>query len=252
MGNLGNIPPQHPQAIDWLLPWGATLRGLRWGNGPDSAHLLHELGTDVDAWKLLPLEIARQLEIEAVTVDLPGHGLSDDPWEPARLPDLLRSLPDLTGATGRRFLIAARDSATAALEQAAALELSGLVCLSPRSPGGGEEHPRSPHVPKLFVAGSLAGGDLGEARRLARACGGWALVTSLPVADEGTSLLTSAWGSTLIEQIVAFLRDCQRRPAHSIDSPDQIRPASPSASHKLPPSPSALGRVPAKRVAGKG
>ena len=67
-------------------------------------------------------------------------------------------------------------------------------------------------MPKLFVAGSLAGSDLNDARRLATACGGWAVVTSLPVAERGTGLLASSWGGHLVEQIVAFLRDCQRRP----------------------------------------
>jgi hypothetical protein len=70
-------------------------------------------------------------------------------------------------------------------------------------------------VPKLFVAGSLAANDLNDARRLATACGGWAVVTSLPVAKRGTGLLASSWGAQLVEQLVAFLRDCQRRPAQA-------------------------------------
>ena len=98
-----------------------------------------------------------ELEIETVAVDLPGHGLSDDPWEPERLPDLLRALPEIAPAAGRRFLIAAGDSATAALEHAPEIELSGLVCLSPQIPSDVWRPPRSPRVPKLFVAGSLAG-----------------------------------------------------------------------------------------------
>ena len=73
----------------------------------------------------LPVEIARRLEIETIAVDLPGHGLSDDPWDPARLPDLLRAIPEIAPAAGRRFLIAAGASATTALEQAPVIELSG-------------------------------------------------------------------------------------------------------------------------------
>ena len=211
MGDLADRATLNPQAIERSLPWGAVLRGLRWGNGTDVALLLHEPGADLDAWATLPVEIARQLGIETVAVDLPGHGLSDDPWDPTRLPELVRNLPDLAPEAGRRFLIAAGTPAIAALEQAPALELSGLICLSPQSSGAGGTPPRSPRVPKLFVAGSLAGTDLDSARRLAASCGGWAVVTSLPVAERGTKLLTTAWGGQLIDQIITFVRDCQRR-----------------------------------------
>jgi pimeloyl-ACP methyl ester carboxylesterase len=204
-----------PDAAEWPLPWGQTIRGFRWGNGQDAVLLLHEPGADLDAWTTLPVEIARQLGIETVAVDLPGHGLSDDPWDPSQLPDLLRQLPDLAPAAGRRFIIAAGSPAITALEQASTIELAGLVCLSPGVHEDGQNPPRSPRLPKLFVAGSLAGGDLNEARRLATVCGGWSVVTSLPVAGRGTGLLASTWGTDLVEQIVAFLRDCQRRPGHA-------------------------------------
>src|SRR5215212_5581639 len=206
MGNVSDQATLSPQAIERRLPWGPVLRGVRWGNGPDTALLLHEPGADLDAWASLPLEIARQLEIETLALDLPGHGLSDDPWDPARLPDLLRNLPDFAPVAGRRFLVAAGAPATAALEQAPAIDLSGLICLSPSTRAAGGNPPRSPRVPKLFIAGSLAGSDLEDARRLASACGGWAVVTSLPVAERGTGLLDSSWGVHLAEEIVAFLR----------------------------------------------
>jgi pimeloyl-ACP methyl ester carboxylesterase len=212
MGDVGDRPPISPQAIEWNLPWDAALRGLQWGSGPDLALLLHEPGTDLDAWLTLPGEIARRLEIKTIAVDLPGHGLSDVPWDPARLPDLLRALPEIAPTADRNFLIAAGASAITGLEHAMALELSGLVCLSPHSPGAEASPPRSPRVPKLFVAGSLAGSDLDATRRLATACGGWTVVTALPVAERGTALLASPWGGQLIEQIITFLRDCQHRP----------------------------------------
>jgi pimeloyl-ACP methyl ester carboxylesterase len=218
MGNLSDRATFRPQAIEWCLPWGPIIRGFRWGEGPDTVLLLHEPGADLDAWMTLPVQIARQLEIETVAVDLPGHGLSDDPWDPARLPDLLRQLPDLAQSAGRRYLVAAGSPAITALEQASSIELAGLVCLSPEVPEDGRNLPRSPRLPKLFVAGSLAGSDLEDARRLGPACGGWSVVTSLPVAERGTGLLTSSWGVHLVEQIVAFLRDCQRRPAQATNS----------------------------------
>jgi pimeloyl-ACP methyl ester carboxylesterase len=212
MGDLSDEATLSPQAIEWSLPQGQIIRGYRWGNGPDTALLLHESGVDLDAWTTLPVQITCQLEIETVAVDLPGHGLSDDPWDPARLPDLLRHLPDVVPAVGHCFIVAAGAPATAALDQASAIRLEGIVCLSPVIPEDGRNPPRSPRLPKLFVAGSLAGNDLNDARRLATACGGWSVVTSLPVAARGTGLLASSWGAQLVEQIVTFLRDCQRRP----------------------------------------
>jgi pimeloyl-ACP methyl ester carboxylesterase len=212
MGDVGDRATLSPKAIEWNLPWEAALRGLQWGSGPDLALLLHEPDADLDAWLTLPGEIARRLEIETIAVDLPGHGLSDDPWDPTRLPDLLRALPEIAPAAGRRFLIAAGTSATTALEQAPVIELSGVICLSPQRFDQKQNPPRSPRVPKLFLAGSLAGSDLDTARRLATASGGWTVVTALPVAERGTKLLTSAWGGQLIEQIITFLRDCQHRP----------------------------------------
>src|SRR4051812_16642691 len=107
MGNISDRVAVTPQAIEWNLPTGQVIRGLRWGQGPDTVVLLHDPGSDLDAWETLPLEIARQLGIEAIAVDLPGHGLSDDPWNPAHLTDLLRHLRDLTLAARRRFLIVA-------------------------------------------------------------------------------------------------------------------------------------------------
>jgi pimeloyl-ACP methyl ester carboxylesterase len=229
MGNVGTQALPVPQAIEWNLPWGPVLRGFRWGKRSDVALLLHDPGADLDAWGPLPVEIARQLEIETVAVDLPGHGLSDDPWEPERLPDLLRNLPEIAPAAGHRFLIAAGDSASAGLELAPAIELSGLICLSPQTPRDGWHPPRSPRVPKFCVAGSLAGSDLDDARRLATASGGWAVVTSYPVVERGTQLLASQWGGHLVEEIVAFLRDCQRRPPHALLMTDRTRPGFPPA-----------------------
>jgi pimeloyl-ACP methyl ester carboxylesterase len=226
MGNISDRPTLSPQALEWSLPWGQVIRGFRCGKGPDTALLLHEPGADLDAWTTLPAEMARQLEIETVAVDLPGHGLSDDPWDPERLPDLLRLLPGFTPAAGRRFLIAAGSPATAALQQASIMELAGLVCLSPATPEDGQTPPRSPRLPKLFVAGSLGGSDLNQARQLATACGGWSVVTSLPVTERGTGLLASSWGAQLVEQLLTFLRDCQRRPAQP-SNPTALRPPGP-------------------------
>jgi pimeloyl-ACP methyl ester carboxylesterase len=200
------------EAIELPLPWGPIVRGFRWGGGLETVFLLHEPGSDVDAWGTLPLTIARTLEMQTIAIDLPGHGLSDDPWDPARLPELLPALLRANLRSVRRFMIAAGVSATTALAEASELGLSGVIGLTPETPATGWSPDRSPTVPKLFVAGSMAGNDLETARRLSTVCGGWGLVTSLPVSARGTELLTSEWDVQLAEEIVAFLRNC-RRPA---------------------------------------
>ena len=210
MGNVVDPQLPHPEALELPLPWGPVARGFRWPGQYGTAVLLHEPGSDVDAWDPLPGHIARQLEIETFALDLPGHGLADDPWEPARLPDLLRGLREIVPGANRRFIIAAGLSATTALALAADLGLSGLVSLSAEAPSAGSNPVRSPGVPKLFFAGSLAGDDLDTARRLASVCGGWSTVTTLPLAACGTALLASTWRGRLTEAIVAFLRDCQQ------------------------------------------
>ena len=203
------------EAIELPLPWGPVIRGFRCGSGQETVLLLHEPGSDVDAWGALPVSIARQLEIQTIAIDLPGHGLSDDPWDPAWLPELLSHVLQVDPGSVRRFIIAAGNLATAALFLASELRLSGLIGLTPEAPTAGWKLARSPMVPKLFVAGSMAGNDLETARRLSSGSGGWSVVTALPVAARGTALLTSTWGGQLAEEIVAFLRDCRRPPQWS-------------------------------------
>jgi pimeloyl-ACP methyl ester carboxylesterase len=181
---------------------------LRWGGGSDRVLLLHEPGADIDGWGALPSTLAGNLALEITAIDLPGHGLSDDPWQEERLPDLVREFIDDEPRTGRQFVIAAGAAALAILEIAAESGLAGLVALSPTAVTGGRAPARSPRVPKLLFAGALAGNDVQTARELATRCGGWALVTAVPLADRGTEMLASAWQGRIIEQTTAFLHDC--------------------------------------------
>ena len=209
MGDVNDAPALTPEAIEQRLSWGSILRGVRLGAGADRALLLHESSRDIDAWRSLPRLIAVSLAVEVVALDLPGHGLSDGPWQPNRLHALIREVLLTMPAT--RFVIAAGATALAALQLAADQDLAGLISLSPDAPHHGSGLARSPRVPKLFFAGSAAGDDLETARRLASSGGGWAVVTSLPVGERGTGLLTTEWGGRIGEETAAFLRDCRRR-----------------------------------------
>lgn len=194
-------------AIAQTLTWGQTVHGVRWGLGDHRVLFLHEPGTDLDGWGSLPRDLAPALQIEARAFDLPGHGLSDDPWNPELLPAVISELIAPEGsAANNPILIAAGATAPAALQIADELALSGLVALSPH--GESQSFSRSPKVPKLFFAGSQAGADLDKARQLASAGGGWAAVTAVPVDARGTALLDTDWNRRIVESIAAFIRDC--------------------------------------------
>jgi pimeloyl-ACP methyl ester carboxylesterase len=219
-------PADQPEAIEWDLPWGPIVRGMRWGNGADRVVLLHEPGMDkdIDAWSDLPRQLAVHLPLEVIAVDLPGHGLSDDPWEAARLPGVIEV--GFEDTAGKRFLLAAGISASVGVAHAAQLSLAGIIGLSPIAPAA-NLLPRSPRTPKHFFAGSLTGDDLRVTRHLAQSCGGWAVVTAVPLAVQGTELLAPPWLGPIQERIVAFIRDCLyaspiRRSPPSFPSPSAV------------------------------
>lgn len=205
MSDSANVAPT---LVEQALPWGPVVHGLRWGSSPDLLLLLHEPGADLDAWGPLPAHLARRLSLEVTAYDLPGHGLSDDPWEPERLADLVRALAERE-VGGRRFVVAAGSVAGGVLALAGELGLAGVILLSP--PVADFPVPRSPHVPKLIFAGSLAGEDVQNARRLATSSGGWAVVTSVPVAVSGAGMLATDWASRIADQSCVFLHDCLAR-----------------------------------------
>lgn len=194
--------------IEIELSWGPAMRGVRWGTGEDIALFLHEPGTDLDAWGQLPREIARVLPVECRVFDLPGHGLSDDPWLFEQLPEIVRELASPGMAGGKVMVIAAGENSPAALALAGEIGLAGFICLSPVK--GEANPPRSARTPKHFFAGAQADDDLDVARRLASACGGWAVVTSIPVSERGTGLLATDWGPRIAEAVAGSVRDYLR------------------------------------------
>jgi pimeloyl-ACP methyl ester carboxylesterase len=175
----------HPTAVELLLPWGPVIRGVRWGAGPDRVLLLHEPGADIDAWGTLPSHLAQSLGVEALAVDLPGHGLSDDPWEPEMIGEFVRHLTSvsvglpapaivphppsavasgeetvsrMTPAVGRQFAIAAGSVAASISTFAADLQLAGLVALSPTAVTEFEPEATTITPPSLGSTGRVPSG----------------------------------------------------------------------------------------------
>ena len=243
MGRIDSAP--QPTAVEFPLPWGPVVRGVQWGWGSDVALFLHEPGADLDAWGPLPSRLAEALGLTSVALDLPGHGLSDDPWELHRAGELVRFLVETVTATsdpdastegggkasgtdrspGRRFVIAADSIASETLTQAGRLRLAGLVAVSPIDPASAASEPREAMpstptalggrsrkerdaTPKLLIAGSLSGSDLATARRIASTSAGWTAVTSIPATERGTALLATPWKTRISEGITGFLREC--------------------------------------------
>ena len=207
-----------PTAVAQLeipTPGGPVLRGQRRGEGAHRAILLHEPGTDLDAWAALPALLAGA-DLTVVAVDLPGHGLSDDPWRPDLLPATMATLVAHARAEGTVSvcLVAAGAGATAGLHLADDPGLDGVVALSPAEPTDDSSALRTARVPKLILVGALDPSALATARSVAARCGGWTVLSTIPTADQGTCLLAGSWGNQVGEQIAAFLRDCRRpRPA---------------------------------------
>lgn len=195
------------------IPVGETrvLRGLRLGEFSEHwALLVHEEGRDLDAWRGLVPSLT-ELTLCVLAVDLAGHGASDDPWEPQRLPaDVLAVLRYVRSQGGRSIaVVAAGAGATAALAAAGELEVQAIVALSPRAALDGldPEAIRKTTAPKLIIAGSEDPGAAAEAGDVFRRSIGWGLLQSLPTEIQGTALLESDWAGQVVENALAFLRD---------------------------------------------
>ena len=210
-------PPPHvpPTAVaeEIGLDGFPALRGQRWGDGASELLLLHGGGADLDAWGALPALLAHHLDATVIAVDLPGHGLSDDPWQPERLPELLAALASRPAGSARLAVVAAGDTAAALLREAGRLAVAAVVLLSPALPETVAGWERSPCVSKLFLAGSLAGDELARCRRAANALGGWAVVVGVPDAAQGTELLVGDHLGTVVAHAAGFLRQALARRA---------------------------------------
>ena len=198
------------EAIEVATPAGPVVRGQRWGEGSNVAVLIHAPDEDVDAWADFPLFLAGD-SLMVVAVDLPGHGLSDDPWEPAHLVDSIRSVVDHVCDDGakRVFMLAAGASISGALRAAVASDATALVALSP--PDAEDDQTaadlRVSKLPKLLLVGAGQERALAAARRVFQRSAGWTVLSTLPTREQGTGLIVGPWGRQAREQILAFLRD---------------------------------------------
>jgi hypothetical protein len=186
---------------------GGVVRGQMWEGEGDLVLLVHDEGGDLDAWGDLPIELAAD-GYRVVAIDLPGHGLSDDPWDATVF---AREAPSLVAAmrrdrVGRTFLIGA-GSIVPALGAAAP---DALVAFSPRPVP--EWTSERTGVPCLILSGSADPDAAAATDRYFRGRSGWTVVSGFGVPEQGTELLATTWAGHAIEQILAFLRDYRTPP----------------------------------------
>jgi pimeloyl-ACP methyl ester carboxylesterase len=192
-------PRSEPIAI--ALESGPTVRGLAWPGGPDRIILIHEVGGDLDSWGTLPATLATE-GYRVVAIDLPGHGLSDDPWDIDHMADQIAEIVSAVRTDPGRCFVVAIGSLAPVIGD---LVVDALVVVSPHAPAvPGQSVAASPCL--IFVGGADPDAS-GAADRFFRARRGWAVVSSFGVAENGAALLVGPWAGHLAEQTIAFLRD---------------------------------------------
>lgn len=184
------------------LVWGTIeIRGYRWAGDANVVVLLHDVEADLDAWADVPLVLAAD-GYSVIAVDLPGHGISDDPWEPERAMELVTFLADAVKPPATRcFVVAAGQLCGPAL---VAPGVDALVAVSPKAVAHAPDHPTPPVC--IIVGGadeeasSVANGFFRHTR-------GWTVLSSFGTTAQSTRLYSSEWGAHAVEQTLMFLRD---------------------------------------------
>lgn len=204
--------PRPAAPVEIPIDGVGTVRGLHW---PDAGTgraviFLHAPDGDLDDWQDLPAFVAGSAGCAALALDLPGHGLSDDPMSAWSISRLLAAAGDLLGLPPSRCaIVAAGETAARVVSLDPAPPLAGLIAIGPTEP---ESAPRSPGLPKLFLASATDPDRLQATRALANGLGGWAIVSAITPGEQDPWLLSGPWGTHVREQIAAFARDCLTRP----------------------------------------
>ena len=196
-----------PFPLEIPTPHG-TIRGHRWIGGPCWALFLHEPGADLDVWGGLPAALAAQGDTVLV-VDLPGHGLSDDPARDDGATIAAGAVWTAAASSGaeRRFLLAAGASVADAL---AAGPVDAVIAFSP---GNAAAIPPGDRSPCLVFAGGQDTDQTEAADAFFRAKQGWVVQSIFGDAGHGAALATGSWASHVAEQTRSFLRDVRPTPA---------------------------------------
>jgi pimeloyl-ACP methyl ester carboxylesterase len=198
------------EAVEFEGPGAIVMRGQRFGVGDRWALLAHGVGKDLDVWRrLAPWLAGRSLAVLAF--DLPGHGASDDPWDPRLAPAAVAAAVAFAREQGARqvHLVGEGVAAIAALAVAAA-DSSGITSVTALSPQPDDrvadnEHIREARIPKLILVGSSSRPSAEFAELVYRRAIGPCEMARFPVAAQGSDLLYGEWGEQALEKVLAHL-----------------------------------------------
>jgi pimeloyl-ACP methyl ester carboxylesterase len=198
------------EAVEVRVPGDLVLRGQVRRRGPDWVTLVHAPGEDIDAWLPLPDRIAAQ-GMSVLALDLRGHGGSDGSADPgAACADIRAAIGHARGeGAARVFVGAAGASVPPALDAASAERCDGLFALAPTG------EPPVTCVPRFAVVGSRDPEQDAAGSTLVNGPG-WSVVARIPVDARDCSLLTTSWGSHVVDYVLAFLRDQRRLPRPAV------------------------------------
>jgi pimeloyl-ACP methyl ester carboxylesterase len=172
--------------------------------------LVHGEGRDLDAWRPLAAWLADH-GFTVLAFDLPGHGASDDPWEPAlALPAVVAAIDFARSESSRHVhLVGEGLGAIAALAAATdpVRQVASIVAISPRADDrvAALFEVRDARAPKLILVGSLSPGALEGAEAVFRGAIGPCEMVQFPVASQGTDLLAGEWEVHAREKVLEHL-----------------------------------------------
>jgi alpha-beta hydrolase superfamily lysophospholipase len=181
---------------------GLILRGERFPGSRDWVVLVHDLGEDIDAWRMLPGRLAKD-GMSVLALDLRGHGGSDgldgEGCQDTIEADTSAALA-YAGSRGaeRIYVIAAGHACAPAAREAA--NCRAFVAVAPVdrvSDWGGR--------PRLAIVASTSPGQQAIANSF-RSSAGWAMVTHVPFTTSGLGVLRTPWGSSVVEYVAGFLK----------------------------------------------
>jgi pimeloyl-ACP methyl ester carboxylesterase len=196
-------------AVEFEGPGAIVMRGQRFGAEDRWALLAHGVGNDLDVWRrVAPWLAGRGLAV--LTFDLPGHGASDDPWDPRLTAAAIAAAIAFARAQGARYvhLVGEGVAAIAALACAAdSSDVSSVTALSPQPDDrvADNEHIREARVPKLILVGSSSRSSAEFAELVYRRAIGPCEMARFPVAAQGSDLLHGEWGEQALEKVLAHL-----------------------------------------------
>lgn len=197
-------------SVEFAGPGGVVLRGERAGDADRWALLVHDEGHDLDGWRPLTSWLAER-GFSVLAFDLPGHGASDDPWQPDFAIRAVEAAVEFARSAGARqvHLVGEGIGAMASLAAAAdpGRHVASIAVFSPRRDERVTDFEtiREARAPKLILVGSLGRSALEDAEVVFRSAIGPCEFAKFPVEAQGTDLLNGEWGLHARETVVGHM-----------------------------------------------